>query len=593
MIPIDSIQLIEIAVGVAKKIYEQVQLVKTNKEQFNRIYHRIEIVTKALQGLEQIADVRQFNEGLTALNELLNKIYDFAASFSQKKYLIRLLRAGNHKETFIDFNDQLESHMNVLNLGLNAQQIMNREQDKQDQEKDHQALLANQHKLILLQQQELEQLQGLRLDEAMRHEVIQQQLESLRFLFANLFMPGSSSPKLPIDRHFLIPLCDLEIEREITRGSFGVVFEGRWSDQLVAIKQLKKMGDAEHAQFVREVQIMSRLRSPYITQFFGACLEPTREALVMEYMSQGSLDIILRQRQLPKGLREAIILDIARGLQYLHAQKVIHRDLKCANVLLDAKGNANLTDFGLSKIATRSVLSIDEASEAYEYKAPELLDGKQYSEASDIYSLGILIWEIYVGRKPYQGIGKQGIELLKAVASGFREKIPDEMPDAIQKLVASCWAQDPNERPTITNIVEILQTSIRPVSPSAEQLCKAGLAADKEQDDVKAFDSYRRASEKGYYRANTYAAFFYLTGRGGAPKDKEKARELLEVGAQAGHPRAQYNLAKIYEKGDGVTQDTHLALYWYRQGAAQKDAPSQTESLRLETTRPSKSAGVA
>ncbi|MBP6104687.1 MAG: protein kinase [Gammaproteobacteria bacterium] len=143
---------------------------------------------------------------------------------------------------------------------------------------------------------------------------------------------------------------DLPFEGKIAEGSFATVYQGFLEDHLVAIKTLRgTLKPTEAQRFIREVAIMSDLRYPQITVFYGACLEQSYACLVMEYMAQGSLSKVLAEQDLSLEQKKSLALDVANALHHLHQKNILHRDLKTSNVLINAAGVAKLSDFGLSK----------------------------------------------------------------------------------------------------------------------------------------------------------------------------------------------------------------------------------------------------
>jgi serine/threonine protein kinase len=177
----------------------------------------------------------------------------------------------------------------------------------------------------------------------------------------------------------------------------------------------------DKAHFIREVQIMSQCRDKHITQFYGASLEPGRACLLMEHMERGSLYQVL-EKPVPLPLQKQMALEIARGLQYLHTRGILHRDLKSANVLVNADNHAKLSDFGLSKTRATSVKTAKQKSEAIQWLPPECFTrGGVYTAQSDIYSYGVILWELVTGKRPYAGISDA--EIPKRTLQGKRDTL--------------------------------------------------------------------------------------------------------------------------------------------------------------------------
>lgn len=577
--PMEAIQII---CSITKAIYDQVQSVKANKAQCQRLYQRIDTITQTLRGLDQIPDSDQFRQGLNDLQICLEGCQAFIQQFIDKHWFKLVLRAGAYQGRFTELNKQLKSAMSLLNLGLSVQRIINREQDKQDQEEDYQNILGNQEEIIRLNQEELKHIQNLKMHQQKQDEILLQQFQSMRLQIKQLNV-SKPQPKSPIDPHFAIPYFDIMFDNVIGEGSFGTVYLGRWCEQPVAIKTLEgQLTSEDREQFIREVNIMSRLRNRSITQFYGVCLESGRMCLVMEYMSMGSLYDVLGKITLNPDQQHRIALGVARGLHYLHNQGVLHRDLKSANVLIDDTWSAKLADFGLSKIKSASIMTIKKRSNAIQWMAPESLTRRPvYTEKSDIYSYGVILWEIMTGKRPYEGLTEENI--LDHIRQGKREEIPQTIAAVYAEIIHRCWLENPNERPSLTEIIRKIENyEVKTSSLTGEDLYKQGLAHEKRGAFTEAFTSYKESANKGYVRALTNLGMFALKGQG-CERDKKESHKLFLESAKQGHARAQYNLAEMLRRGDGIKKDEAQALHWYQQAAQQGDQKAQEKSVQLST----------
>lgn len=576
----DPTSAIENIYSVAKIIYDQVQLVKANKTQFKRLVERIRIVESAVKGLEGVKDKKQYELGLNELLKTLNECLEFAKKFSTSSRWERwLLKAGNYKETFEELNNDLQKSLQQLNLGLAAQQVVNRDVDKEDQARDTAFIKDNQTLIVDLNLKQLTEFQSAHLHQKERDEVLRLQIAAMQ---SQLNRITAVKPlKGSIDDKHRIPYYDLVFERLLGSGSFGKIYLGSWEGQPVAIKTLEgAISPHEQDQFIREVEIMSRLRHPNITSFYGACLEEGHACLVMEYMENSSLDKFLDGKPVPLDKQLPFGLEIAKGLAYLHNRHVIHRDLKSANILVNASGIPKLADFGLSKIDAVSVRTARERSQAIGWLAPECFKFKfEYTQASDIYSLGVILWEIATGKTPVADEGR----LSQYSTMGPRQDIPQEVHPVLRELIQSCWSLEPSKRPDAKTLVEQLQSAL--ASPSPEQYYEQGQKLEKQKEFLRAFQCYQKSAEKGYFKAKTQVGLFYLTAPNKAvDQDKSKAFEYLLQGANAGHTRAMFSLATMLEYGDGVPQNTSEALIWYQKVLEKephhKEAARKCEKLK-------------
>ena len=204
-----------------------------------------------------------------------------------------------------------------------------------------------------------------------------------------------------------------------------------------------------------------------VVEFLGACMSEQSLCLLTEYMPNGSMeDHLSRLRREGKRMRESRVvslsLDVVKGLNWLHHKGIIHRDLKSANILLDAAGRSKLSDFGLSHVRRR-----DESMNGYHgvagtpsYIAPEVLQGREYGVKADVYSLGVLINEMLATTAPFDDTPLAQLDLPSfeaAVLAGGRPKLAECHDAALAQLVRDCWHADPESRPTVESIMKTLE----------------------------------------------------------------------------------------------------------------------------------------
>ena len=274
---------------------------------------------------------------------------------------------------------------------------------------------------------------------------------------------GASMPKL--FTNYRISYQELRVNEGVGEGGFGKVFKGSWGESgaTVAIKQLseQRMNEAGIAVFDREVGLLSGLRHPNIISFYGACFEAGHYSLVMEYMPKGSLYSVLQKRKnLLWGECYKVATGIVSGLSYLHSNGIWHRDLKSPNVLLTENGEAKLTDFGLSTCREEISANSARGKGTLLWMAPEVItEGKEaYSDKAEVYSLGIIFWELVAGKLPFQD--EQDRERIKErIKAGKLDEVPkacQERYPFFANLIISCRAKDPKERPTLREVSRIL-----------------------------------------------------------------------------------------------------------------------------------------
>ncbi|AES95226.1 putative dual-specificity kinase TKL-Pl-4 family [Medicago truncatula] len=251
----------------------------------------------------------------------------------------------------------------------------------------------------------------------------------------------------------------LKYENKVGSGSFGDLFRGSYCSQDVAIKVLKpeRISTDMLKEFAQEVYIMRKIRHKNVVQFIGACTRPPNLCIVTEFMSRGSLyDFLHRQKgvfKLPSLLKVAI--DVSKGMNYLHQNNIIHRDLKTANLLMDENELVKVADFGVARVQTQSGVMTAETG-TYRWMAPEVIEHKPYDQKADVFSFGIALWELLTGELPYSYLTPLQAAV-GVVQKGLRPTIPKNTHPRISELLQRCWQQDPKERPAFSEIIEILQ----------------------------------------------------------------------------------------------------------------------------------------
>ncbi|KAL3349549.1 hypothetical protein AABB24_022585 [Solanum stoloniferum] len=279
----------------------------------------------------------------------------------------------------------------------------------------------------------------------------------------------------------------------IGNGGYGVVYRGVLIDGTVAaIKVLQKEGKQWERSFRLEVDLLSRLHSPYLVELLGYCADQHHRLLIFDYMPNGSLQQHLHSvhkqstNSLNWGIRLRIALDCARALEYLHEHttpSVIHRDFKCSNVLLDQNFRAKVSDFGLAKIGSDKLngLISTRVLGTTGYLAPEYASTGKLTTKSDVYSYGVVLLELLTGRVPIDTKRPPGEHVLVSWALPRltnREKVVEMVDPTLQgqytkkdliqvaAIAAMCVQTEADYRPLMTDVVQSLVPLVKTYSSS-------------------------------------------------------------------------------------------------------------------------------
>ncbi|KAH7657793.1 Non-specific serine/threonine protein kinase protein [Dioscorea alata] len=251
-----------------------------------------------------------------------------------------------------------------------------------------------------------------------------------------------------------IDFSELTVGTRVGIGFFGEVFRGIWNGTDVAIKVFleQDLTTENMEDFCNEISILSCLRHPNVILFLGACMKPPHLSMVTEYMEMGSLYYLIHMSGQKKKLswrkKLKFIRDICKGLMYMHRMKIVHRDLKSANCLVNKYWTVKICDFGLSRVMTDVPMRDESSAGTPEWMAPELIRNEPITEKCDIFSLGVIMWELCTLSRPWEGIS--AVKVIYEVANeGTRLEVPE---GPIGKLISECWAE-PDMRPSCQEIL--------------------------------------------------------------------------------------------------------------------------------------------
>ncbi|KAJ8449300.1 hypothetical protein Cgig2_002432 [Carnegiea gigantea] len=305
--------------------------------------------------------------------------------------------------------------------------------------------------------------------------------------------PGSSSSKGEYDLNSMVDPDirweDLQLAEEIGQGSYAVVYRGIWKGSVGCCSQsllweglqrgdspgLQKRGKfrndiyglcsafANRNKFIisqcviPQIDIMRRLRHPNVLLFMGACYSQERLAIVTEYLPRGSLFKILHRSNQMLDIRKRLkmALDVAKGMNYLHRRHppIVHRDLKSSNLLVDKNWTVKVGDFGLSKLKNATFLTAKSGGGTPQWMAPEVLRNDPSNEKSDVFSFGVILWELMTVKIPWASLNS--LQVVGVV--GFMDRrleIPEDLDPRISSIISDCWQSNPGARPSFQDIIQ-------------------------------------------------------------------------------------------------------------------------------------------
>lgn len=271
----------------------------------------------------------------------------------------------------------------------------------------------------------------------------------------------------------------LEVVSELGQGAFGRVFKARapglkrgdFVPEFVAVKTLKEDNMLE--AFCKEVKTIIQFNHPHIVQLLAVCSEYSQKCMIFEYMDLGGLDDLLRKsdpgNQTNRDKEETVLItpsdflpcaqQVAEGLAYLAKQRYVHRDIATRNCLVNSQLVVKIGDFGLSREVNNMDYYRVGGAHGYmpvRWMPPEALLFAKFTTQSDVWSFGILMWEVYTfGLQPYYGLSNH--EVIDAVKATRILECPLLCPASVYDIMKNCWTRSPAKRPTIEDVLARLK----------------------------------------------------------------------------------------------------------------------------------------
>ena len=291
------------------------------------------------------------------------------------------------------------------------------------------------------------------------------------------------------------------IKENIGTGGYANVHLAKMksTDQLIAVKEMKvtQLQGLKIKFMKREIDSLMKLDHPNVIKLIGVTVAPPF-CIVTNYIPNGCLAELIHGKTIsPRStpiFRSRVMLDIARGMEYIHKMGLLHRDLKPPNVLLDDNDRAVICDFGLARHIS-PVMSCELGT--MQWVAPELLTtGNQYNQSVDVYAFGVILWELMTSQNPFNGM--RPIQIANVVLRyNQRPEIPETMPEKLKNLTKQCWAQDAKERPTFKQIREMIETGdyILPNTDKEEFLKYVDSTKEEHMQAMKKLDTKQSAAQ--------------------------------------------------------------------------------------------------
>ncbi|KAJ1376147.1 Serine-threonine/tyrosine-protein kinase, catalytic domain [Sesbania bispinosa] len=262
---------------------------------------------------------------------------------------------------------------------------------------------------------------------------------------------------------------DLQLREEIGQGSYAAVYHGIWNGSDVAIKVYFGNGYTEETlqDYRKEIDIMKRLRHPNVLLFMGAVYSQERLAIVTELLPRGSLFKTLHNDNQTLDIRRRLrmALDVARGMNYLHHRNppIVHRDLKSSNLLVDKNWTVKVGDFGLSRLKDATLLTTKSGRGTPQWMAPEVLRNEPSNEKSDVFSFGVILWELMTQSIPWKNLNS--LQVVGVV--GFMDRrldLPEGLDPNIASIINDCWRSDPEQRPSFEELIQRMMFALNRVT---------------------------------------------------------------------------------------------------------------------------------
>mmetsp|Transcript_32605 Transcript_32605/g.75882 ORF Transcript_32605/g.75882 Transcript_32605/m.75882 type:complete len:683 (-) Transcript_32605:110-2158(-) len=354
--------------------------------------------------------------------------------------------------------------------------------------------------------------------------------------------------------------------KPLASGAYGQVFKGTWLKQniAVAVKKVLRTSVMTHEQtlesFRKEIDILAMLDHPHVLKLYAAVVDDDNICIVTELVPGGSLFDLIHTKPLLKP--EAVIVigtGVCKGMTYLHSMGIIHRDLKPGNLLMGAVQSPSgpqlvvkVADFGLARVQD-TARTMTGGIGTSQYTAPEVLRSERYDTKADVFSFGVILWEMHARRIPYSEMNQMQIAVAVATKN-HRPPPPKHCPSPFWQLMQHCWQTKPPTRPSFAEVLSQLEDmqfvfnlaasahgSARPAPPvdprklAEQQAAARAHQAEQAQQQEQLLEQQRRMEQLKLHREASppaAAAFSPMAVNSPQPEGSPSARPVLRVPAQ-------------------------------------------------------------
>uniref|UniRef100_A0A2C9KI86 non-specific protein-tyrosine kinase n=1 Tax=Biomphalaria glabrata TaxID=6526 RepID=A0A2C9KI86_BIOGL len=270
--------------------------------------------------------------------------------------------------------------------------------------------------------------------------------------------------KKPILREWELLNDDIELKMKIGTGNFGEVYKGIYKKTMeVAVKTCKDtLTEDQKIKFLQEGRILKQYKHPNIVRYIGIAAQKQPVMIVMEFIPKGALLQFLKSQGSQQSAKQLVqmCVDASSGMEYLEGRNCIHRDLAARNCLVGENNIIKISDFGMSREEAEYTVSTGMKQIPVKWTAPEALNFGKYTSLCDVWSFGVLMWEIFShGKSPYSGMSNARAR--EWIEEGNRLESPSGTPDRVYDLMLKCWSYNDEERPHFKEIHRSLIDIVR------------------------------------------------------------------------------------------------------------------------------------